>query len=112
MPGELIDRVWRDLSEFGRGVQERKGEMANAGALDTSSKHEPEDGVFAPEDREEGREDGAVVDGRPRHHQVGVAGNRVSNNAALRLATPGKGPVAGLGRDKPLPRLGVEQDRE
>src|SRR6202035_4006398 len=97
MPGELIDRVWRDLPEFGRGVQERKGEMANAGALDTSSEHEPKDGVLAPEDWEEGREDRAVVDGRPGHHQVGVVGNRSPNHAALQLATPGKGPIAGLG---------------
>src|ERR1700730_11902062 len=107
MPGEVSDRVWRDLAEFGRAVLERKGEVANIGAVDTGSEHEPEDGVLPAKDREEGWEDGAVVDGRPRHHQVGVVGNRVSNHAALQRATPGKGPVAGLGPDESLPRLGV-----
>src|ERR1700682_1507533 len=109
MRGEVSDRVCRDLSEFARTVQERKGEVANAGAFDTCSKREPEDGVLAPEDRKERREDGAIVDSRPRHHQVGVAGNRSANHAALQMATPGKCPGSRLGSDKALPRLRVQE---
>src|ERR1700694_6084767 len=107
MPGEVGNRVWRDLAEFARAVLERKGEMPKAGALDASSEHDPEDGVLATENREEGGEDGAIVDSRPRHHQVGVVGNRSSHHPALQLAAPGGGPIAVLGPDKPLPRLGA-----